>query len=92
MKTEEVNIRLPDGQISRIKVQNIVMEDILFRTPLWGILVAILFGGVAYFMIWFILNIMEPYVKENMNKNKIENTGLKESSYINSLQNTRAKK
>lgn len=70
MEQEASNILTPSGEPDRIKIQYIVMEDILFRAPLWGIFIAIVFGGLAYLMIWFILNVMEPYMKENLNNGK----------------------
>lgn len=54
-----------DKPLSEAKILGIVMEDILFRSPLYGIVVLILLGGLSYFFIWLTLNILKPFMLGN---------------------------
>lgn len=49
-------------KLTQARMQLMITEDILLRAPAFGIIVAILMGGVAFFFIWFILNVIRPFV------------------------------
>lgn len=52
--------------LNREKIKYILLTDILFRAPVFGIIVLAALGGLAYLFVWLILNVIEPALKNNI--------------------------
>lgn len=50
------------ASITPIKTKFLIAEDVLMRGLLWGIVVLVIMGGTAYGIVWFILNVVKPFV------------------------------
>ena len=60
MKTEEQ--KLPE-KLTEARIQLMITEDILLRAPIWALVVIIFLGGISFGTVWFIINIIKPYME-----------------------------
>lgn len=52
----------PQPNLTKARITTIILEDILFRSPFYGVAVLLLLGGISFSCVWFVLNILRPYV------------------------------
>jgi len=58
MKTKEV--------YTRAKIQSIIMEDLVFRSPLWALLILLIYGIIMSGAMWFLLCVVKPSIDKKM--------------------------
>ncbi len=56
------NIISKKPKLTLARIQLIITQDIFLRAPAWALLVAVLMGSVTFFFIWFVLNVIRPFV------------------------------
>ena len=49
-------------ELTEARIMGIVLEDILFRSPGYGIAVALILGSLSYLFVWLTLNILRPLI------------------------------
>lgn len=59
---EKETLTLEKPKYTEAKIKLIITEDILLRTPFFGILVTLSMGGIAFFFVWFVLFILRPFM------------------------------
>lgn len=69
-------------KLSRARIQTIVMTDLMFRSPLWALLILLIYGIIMSGAIWFLLHVVKPSIdrkiEQKRNKEKAQvkrNTG-----------------
>lgn len=51
-----------DKNLTEARIQGIILEDILFRSPFYGMVALIILGSISVFFVWFVLNVLRPYI------------------------------
>jgi len=46
------------------------MEDLVFRSPLWALLILLIYGVIMSGALWFLLGFVKPSIDRRMKENK----------------------
>lgn len=60
--------------ISRAQLKLKITEDLLFRAPLWALIILTIWGGITFAMFWVLINVVKPSIDERIQKKN--NTGV----------------
>ena len=50
------------SKLSRAKIQSMIMVDLVFRSPLWALLILVIYGIIMSGAIWFLMHIVKPSI------------------------------
>lgn len=56
----------PTEKLTEAKIKLMITEDILLRAPLWGLVVLVFLGSIAFGTIWFSLHVIKPFIEQNV--------------------------
>lgn len=56
--------------ISSAQLKLTITEDLLFRAPLWALIILTIWGVITFVMFWALINFVKPSIDERIqNKN-----------------------
>lgn len=55
---------------NREQIKLVITEDMMFRAPLWALLIMALWGTICFAMIWTLLNLVKPSIDRRIEEAK----------------------
>jgi hypothetical protein len=55
-----------EHKLSIAKTRSLIMADLVFRSPLWAMLILLIYGLIMGGAIWFLLRVVKPSVDEKI--------------------------
>lgn len=55
---------------NRAQIKLMVTEDMMFRAPLWALLIMALWGTICFVMLWTLLNVIKPSIDRRIEEAK----------------------
>lgn len=63
-------------KLSNARIQSMIMIDLVFRSPLWALLILVIYGIIMSGAMWFLMYVIKPSIDKKMQrKHKSEQTG-----------------
>lgn len=59
-------------EYSKAKIQSMIMTDLVFRSPLWALLILAIYGVIMGAAMWFLICVVKPSVDRKMHKGRTE--------------------
>ncbi|MBI2271166.1 MAG: hypothetical protein HYU69_12545 [Bacteroidetes bacterium] len=52
--------------ISRAQLKLTITEDLLFRAPLWALIILTIWGAITFVMFWVLINVVKPSIDKRI--------------------------
>jgi hypothetical protein len=56
------------SKLSKAKIQSMIMVDLVFRSPLWALLILFIYGIIMSGAIWFLMYVVKPSIDAKMKR------------------------
>ena len=57
----------------KAEIKLLVMKDLMFRAPLWALLILALCGSICFVTFWLLLKVVKPSIDKKMEKKDLKN-------------------
>lgn len=55
---------------NRERIKLMITEDMMFRAPLWALLIMSIWGAICFAMLWTLLNVIKPSIDRRIEEAK----------------------
>lgn len=56
---------------NKARMQFNITEDIMFRSPLWALLILAIWGAISFVMVWTLLNVIKPSIDQRIEEKRV---------------------
>lgn len=74
-------------EINREQIRLIITGDMMFKAPLWALMIMAVWGAICFLMLWVLLNFIKPSIDRRVEKAKATSVLIDAGTKIGSLKN-----